>query len=83
MQAAWSGLNANHVPLHSALERGPFGSLRGYAARANPLLKDINGNTEALGMFHGPDSDVTPSWCPTKAETGTPQVSAAPVRRCR
>lgn len=65
-----SGLNANHVPLHLSPEPSPFGTLRGHVARANPIWNDINDKIEVLAIFHGPDVYVTPSWYPTKAETG-------------
>jgi transcriptional regulator len=64
------GLNANHIPLHLAQEPGPFGTLRGHVARANPVWQDIAKDVDALAVFHGPDAYVTPSWYPTKLETG-------------
>lgn len=66
------GLNANHIPLHLSLEPGPqgnLGTLRGHVARANTVWQDLAGG-EALAIFHGPDSYVTPSWYPTKREDG-------------
>lgn len=65
-----SGLNANHIPLHLSLEPRPFGTLRGHVARTNTIWNDIANDIEALAIFHGPDAYVTPSWYPTKAETG-------------
>lgn len=65
-----TGLNANHIPLHLAQDPSPFGTLRGHVARANPIRNDIANDIEALAIFHGPDAYVTPSWYPTKAETG-------------
>lgn len=65
-----SGLNANHIPLHLSEQPGPFGTLRGHVARANPIWNDIAKDVEALAIFHGPNAYVTPSWYPTKAETG-------------
>lgn len=65
-----SGLNANHVPLHLADEPAPLGILRGHVARANPMWRDFDAEVETLAIFHGPDAYVTPSWYPTKAETG-------------
>ena len=64
------GLNANHIPVHLSGSRAPYGGLRGHIARANPLLGEIAEGIEALAIFHGPDSYITPSWYATKKETG-------------
>lgn len=64
------GLNANHIPLHLSGSPAPYGALRGHIARANPLFGEIAGGIEALAIFHGPDSYITPSWYATKQETG-------------
>ncbi|GAB4436905.1 MAG: FMN-binding negative transcriptional regulator [Rhodocyclaceae bacterium] len=64
------GLDANHIPLHLSERPGPLGTLRGHVARANPVWNDIAPDVEALAIFHGPDTYVSPSWYPTKAETG-------------
>ncbi len=64
------GLNANHIPLHLSQDPAPFGTLRGHVARANPLWRDFARDVEVLAIFHGPDAYITPSWYPTKAETG-------------
>lgn len=65
-----SGLNANHIPLHLSQSPAPYGTLQGHIARANPLFGEITGGIEALAIFHGPDSYITPSWYATKKETG-------------
>lgn len=65
-----SGLNANHIPLHLSQQPDPFGTLRGHVARANPIWSDIAKDVETLAIFHGPNAYITPSWYPTKAETG-------------
>lgn len=65
-----SGLNANHIPMHLSEQPGSFGTLRGHVARANPVWSDIAKDVEVLAIFHGPNAYVTPSWYPTKAETG-------------
>jgi transcriptional regulator len=57
------GLEANHLPM--LLEGG---ILRGHVARANPVWKA--GAGEALAIFLGPHAYVSPSWYPSKAETG-------------
>jgi len=70
------GLNANHIPLYLADSPAPYdslgslGSLRGHVARANPMLEDLKEERESLAIFHGPDTYITPSWYPTKQETG-------------
>lgn len=64
------GLDANHVPLHLSDEPAPFGTLRGHVARANPIWCEVVPGSEVLAIFQGPEAYVTPSWYPTKAETG-------------
>lgn len=65
-----SGLNANHIPLYLSESPSPYGTLQGHIARANPLFGEIAGGIEALAIFHGPNSYITPSWYATKKETG-------------
>lgn len=67
---AADGLDANHIPLHLADAPLPLGTLRGHVARANPLWQESGNGAEVLAIFHGPEGYVTPSWYPTKAETG-------------
>jgi transcriptional regulator len=64
------GLNANHIPLHVSTEPAPFGTLRGHVARSNPVWTDLVNDVEALAVFHGPDTYITPTWYATKKETG-------------
>ena len=64
------GLDANHIPLRLSPEPVPFGALRGHVARANPVWKETPRDAEVLAIFQGPEAYVTPSWYPTKAETG-------------
>ncbi len=44
--------------------------LRGHMARANPQWRDVATDVEALALFHGPETYVTPSWYETKRRTG-------------
>lgn len=78
------GLNANHIPLYLSAEDGPYGTLRGHVARANPLWSDFSTAVEALAIFHGPEAYVTPTWYPTKAATGraVPTWNYAVVHAC-
>jgi transcriptional regulator len=64
------GLEANHIPfeIDSALQ--PFGTLRGHVARANPVWNSFLRDTEALVIFQGPQTYISPSWYVTKQETG-------------
>jgi transcriptional regulator len=69
------GLSANPVPflLHEADDAAPLGTLRAHVARANPQWRDFvdgAGGGEALVVFQGADTYVTPSWYETKRETG-------------
>jgi transcriptional regulator len=65
-----SGLDANHIPFHLSKVPAPFGRLRGHVARANPMWRDLAPGVDALAVFHGPEAYITPSWYPTKKETG-------------
>ena len=65
-----SGLEANHLPFELDAAAGPFGTLRGHVSRANAVWKASSPEVEALAIFQGPQRYVTPSWYPTKAETG-------------
>ncbi len=64
------GLNANHIPLVVRAEPAPYGTLRGHVARANPMWRDLATDVDALVVFQGPDSYITPSWYATKQATG-------------
>ena len=64
---AEGGLEANHLPM--LLQEADGGHvLRGHVARANPVWK--SGDGAALAIFLGPHAYVSPSWYPSKAETG-------------
>src|SRR5918998_4454812 len=65
-----AGLDANHIPFEVHPDPAPFGTLRGHVARANPVWREVAPGAAALVMFQGPDTYVSPSWYPTKAETG-------------
>ena len=64
------GLNANHIPLELDAEPAPYGTLRGHVARANPMWRDFDSDVEAMVIFQGANSYITPSWYATKKETG-------------
>jgi transcriptional regulator len=64
------GINANHIPLHLMEGSGRFGTLQGHVARSNPMWSKFDQDVEALAIFQGPDSYISPSWYPTKREHG-------------
>jgi transcriptional regulator len=64
------GLVANHIPFEVDSDSAPFGKLRGHIARANSLWRDFNPEVEALAIFQGPDTYISPSWYPTKNVSG-------------
>lgn len=63
-------LKANHLPLLIDPSPAPYGTLRGHVARANPLWRQAHADREVLAIFQGPQAYVTPSWYPSKRETG-------------
>lgn len=65
-----SGLEANHIPMYLSAGAGPYGTLQGHVARANPLWQDFDGSVEVLLVFHGPEAYISPSLYATKKETG-------------
>jgi transcriptional regulator len=65
-----SGLAASILPMVFHPGAGGSGVLRGHLARANPQWRDITPSVEALVLFDGPDSYITPSWYETKRQTG-------------
>ncbi len=67
---ASQGLDANHIPFEIDPSPAPFGTLRGHVARANPLWREPPRGVDALAIFQGPQAYVSPSWYPSKRETG-------------
>jgi transcriptional regulator len=64
------GLVANHLPFEHDPEPSPYGTLRVHVARANSVWRDSSNEVEALVVFQGPQTYVSPAWYPTKSETG-------------
>ncbi len=65
-----TGLEATHLPLFLEEQEGPFGTLYGHMARANPHWGRLTGDAESLAIFQGPHAYVTPSWYESKRQTG-------------
>ncbi|MBZ5580493.1 MAG: FMN-binding negative transcriptional regulator [Acidobacteriia bacterium] len=64
------GLEATHLPLLHDAGAGPFGTLRGHMARANPQWRQMSEGVRALAIFHGPQHYISPSWYPSRLEHG-------------
>lgn len=68
-----AGLEANPIPfdLVAPTSSAPRGLLRAHVARANPVWRDASRDVEALVIFQGPQSYISPSWyTDTKPVTG-------------
>jgi len=53
---------ASHLPLILHADDGPYGTLVGHMARANPQWRDFATGQEVLAIFQGPHAYVSPSW---------------------
>jgi transcriptional regulator len=65
------GLEANPIPM--VLDSDPAGGpgiLRCHVARANPVWRETQTDTDALVVFQGPQAYISPSFYPSKAESG-------------
>jgi transcriptional regulator len=65
-----TGLVATHLPILLDEHHGPNGTILGHVSRANLQWQQSDPTAEALIIFTGPDTYVTPSWYPAKQETG-------------
>ena len=63
-------LFGTHLPLILRPDDGPLGTLEGHIARANAHHQLAGPEAEALVIFSGPDAHITPTWYPSKAESG-------------
>jgi transcriptional regulator len=68
--AGSDGLQANPIPFLIDNEASERGTLRAHLARANPQAQELAAVTECLVVFQGPQHYISPSFYPTKRETG-------------
>src|SRR4051794_35885289 len=54
-------LFASHLPFLLDRQAGPFGSLLGHVAKANPQWRQLAGQ-EVFVVFSGPHAYVSPTW---------------------
>lgn len=65
------GIEANHIPFQLVTgEGGTPGQLQCHLSRSNPAWQRLQQSARVLVVFQGPHAYVSPSWYPTKAETG-------------
>ncbi|HEX5804207.1 MAG TPA: FMN-binding negative transcriptional regulator [Azospira sp.] len=64
------GLAADHLPLTLEIAADGTMQLRGHVARANPMWRSLRGGADALAIFQGAASYISPSWYPGKREHG-------------
>lgn len=55
-------LIGSHIPFVLDRQAGAHGRLRGHVAVGNPQLAHLKSGAEALVMFQGPHSYISPSW---------------------
>jgi transcriptional regulator len=65
-----TGLVANPVPFVLDAAASPLGTLKAHLSRANPQWQDFDPAQEALVVFQGPETYITPSWYAAKREHG-------------
>lgn len=64
------GLQANPIPFLVYADATERGTLRAHMARGNPQWHELDAVDECLVVFQGPQQYITPSWYPTKQQTG-------------
>jgi transcriptional regulator len=64
------GLVATHLPLLLDETKGEYGTLTGHVSRANLQWRETDTAAEALIIFLGLDTYVSPSWYAAKQESG-------------
>jgi transcriptional regulator len=62
---------ASHLPMLFRQEGGSHGTLISHMARANPQWRHFAPGREALVVFHGPHSYISPSWYQTEPAVPT------------
>jgi transcriptional regulator len=63
-------LRASILPMLFDPDDGPHGTLRGHLARPNPQWRDVTTEVEALAIFDGPDTYISPAFYEAKRLTG-------------
>jgi transcriptional regulator len=59
------GIDAAHLPFLLDRTRGERGTLRAHVARANPIWRAFDAQSEVLAIFQGPHAYISPDWYDT------------------
>jgi len=63
-------IEVNHIPFVIKETVGEFGTLVCHVAKANSIWKTFSQVSDSVITFHGDQSYISPSWYPSKHETG-------------
>jgi len=64
------GIEANPIPFVLDARASTLGTLRAHLSRANAQWRTFDPDQEALVVFQGPETYITPSWYAAKREHG-------------
>jgi transcriptional regulator len=64
------GMDATPIPFLLDTEPDGTAVLRAHVARANPVWREARTDVDTLVVFQGPQAYMSPSWYPSKADTG-------------
>ena len=65
-----AGIEANPIPFVLDSAASSLGLLKAHLSRANPQWRTFDPEQEALVVFQGPETYITPSWYAAKREHG-------------
>ncbi|MEE1610235.1 FMN-binding negative transcriptional regulator [Microvirga sp. CF3016] len=65
-----AGIEANPIPFVLDASASALGTLKAHLSRANAQWRNVDSEQEALVVFQGPETYITPSWYAAKREHG-------------
>src|SRR5579862_216081 len=66
-----SGIRITHIPVILDRSVGRYGSIYGHVSRQNPQWKTFGDDHNAVIVFHGPHSYISPTWYANKQAVPT------------
>jgi transcriptional regulator len=55
-------IRITHIPVLLDRTAGPYGAIIGHISRNNPQQQTFDGKSQAVIVFHGPESYISPTW---------------------